>query len=72
MLKNFQSWSVGHIKMEANNTAHKLVKAAIHQSLDQVWMKVYVFICDIVLAARCLPNLLKRIAKFSLRKMFIY
>ena len=51
MLNSFQSWYVGHTNREANKMVHRLAKAAIHQSLEQVWIEKYLgFISNIVLS----------------------
>jgi fatty acid desaturase len=39
VLNSLQQWYVGHIKREANEVAHRLTKALVNQSLEQVWMK---------------------------------
>ena len=39
ILNSLQSWVVGHVGREANEVAHHLMKLALGQSLDQVWME---------------------------------
>jgi hypothetical protein len=39
VLNSLHLWYAGHIKMETNFAAHHLVKAAINQSLENVWME---------------------------------
>jgi hypothetical protein len=36
-LNSIQSWEPSHIRREANEAAHLLAKAALHQSLDGLW-----------------------------------
>lgn len=51
MLNCFQAWFVGHINGEANETVYCLTKVALHQSLEQVWMKEYLVIIQNIVPA---------------------
>lgn len=54
MLHSFQSWSVMHIRRDANQTAHMLAKAALQTPVETIWMEEYrAFFNDIVLSDHC-------------------
>jgi hypothetical protein len=38
-LHSFQFYAVCHISMEANGVAHRMVKTALIQSLNQTWIE---------------------------------
>jgi ribonuclease HI len=52
-LNSRHSWVVSHIRRGANEAAHRLAQAALHQSLDQSWLGCYPpFIHNIVLSEK--------------------
>jgi hypothetical protein len=54
ILHSFHTWSVGHIKREANMAVHALSKAAIQTSTLKIRLNEYPeFIHDIVIANSC-------------------
>lgn len=40
---------VGHNNRKANHTAHRLAKADIHQSLEQVWIEKIILYLSVIL-----------------------
>lgn len=55
LLHSLQLWHVMHTKWEANMAAHLMAKAALQQSVEEIWMEDYhVFLHNIVISESCM------------------
>ena len=39
VLRSLRQWKIGHIKREANEVAHGLVKEAVWIAMDNIWIE---------------------------------